>query len=226
MNNKNLEVLSAANDINNYDVIKERLFCRVVNKTYKRNKELLEKSLSEPLTEELEVIYSVLLSGDEEGNFLTNVPKCTEINDISALKEKAVKNQKANISPMAEILMGFGHKLPEDEEVHVTDIGLNVLYTKILDQFGAGALADKELLRKTYEKIGQFYILPSSIHEIIVVSAKAGEPNEMLNMVKEINATKVADDDKLADDVYTYDPKTDKIISYTYNEEAFMELIS
>ena len=53
---------------------------------------------------------------------------------------------------------------------------------------------------------GDFYILPSSIHEILIVpdNGKMGL-SDLENMVKEVNATQVAPEDKLTDNVYHYD---------------------
>ncbi len=52
-----------------------------------------------------------------------------------------------------------------------------------------------------------FYILPSSLHEVLIVPKSADGPDlDMLNgMVKEINATEVKPEDKLSDLVHEYD---------------------
>ncbi len=58
---------------------------------------------------------------------------------------------------------------------------------------------------------GDFFILPSSIHEVLIVPDN-GEMGlkDLEAMVKEVNATQVAPADKLTDSVYHYDSK-DKI---------------
>ena len=60
---------------------------------------------------------------------------------------------------------------------------------------------------KAAEKAGgDFYILPSSIHEILIIpdNGKMGL-KDLENMVKEVNATQVSPADKLTDNVYHYD---------------------
>lgn len=53
---------------------------------------------------------------------------------------------------------------------------------------------------------GDFYILPSSIHEVILVPESFGlEPERMQEMVKEINQTGVAPEEVLSDSVYYFD---------------------
>ena len=56
--------------------------------------------------------------------------------------------------------------------------------------------------------MGDFFILPSSIHELLVVPKQDGmELSDLESMVKEVNATQVAPEEKLSDHVYEYDAK-------------------
>ena len=47
--------------------------------------------------------------------------------------------------------------------------------------------------------------MPSSIHEVIAVSADFGSPDELAEMVYEINMEQVDIDDRLSNQVYCYD---------------------
>lgn len=49
------------------------------------------------------------------------------------------------------------------------------------------------------------YIMPSSLHEVIAVSVSMGDPNELAQMVAEINMDQVALDERLSNQVYHYD---------------------
>lgn len=61
---------------------------------------------------------------------------------------------------------------------------------------------------------GDFYILPSSIHEVILVPESFGlEPERMQEMVKEINQTGVAPEEVLSDSVYYFDGKEIRIVA-------------
>ncbi len=55
---------------------------------------------------------------------------------------------------------------------------------------------------------GDFFILPSSIHEVLIVPDN-GEMKlpELEAMVRDVNATQVAPPDKLTDSVYHYDAR-------------------
>lgn len=70
-----------------------------------------------------------------------------------------------------------------------------VFYTGVMDQLGE-------------EIKGDFFILPSSVHEIIVApdDGRLSYP-ELKEMVTEINETQVAPADRLTDEVYHYDTR-------------------
>lgn len=81
---------------------------------------------------------------------------------------------------------------------------MNPMTIAMLDcqMYGAGLLYCKEFLKAVEHKIGTYYILPSSIHELIFVPTYVGTKDDMETMVREINATEVSEDDYLANDVF------------------------
>ena len=64
------------------------------------------------------------------------------------------------------------------------------------------------------EKLEQdFYVLPSSVHETILVPAGKGTDKDTLReIVTDINRTQVAEDEVLADSVYYYSRSKDQLI--------------
>lgn len=78
-----------------------------------------------------------------------------------------------------------------------------------LYQNGAGAvfMYGNKALKEIADKEGKdLYILPSSIHETIVVPFdNVFELNELAELVKEVNATEVAPNEVLSDNAYLYD---------------------
>ena len=58
-------------------------------------------------------------------------------------------------------------------------------------------------------KCDGYYILPSSIHEVLLFPDKSLSAQELKQMVVEVNATVVESEDKLTDSVYYYDCETD-----------------
>lgn len=79
---------------------------------------------------------------------------------------------------------------------------------------GAAVLLYPNLLRDFAERIGaDFYILPSSIHELIFLSESAGIGSESLKMlVQEVNVTQVDAHEILSDNVYFYSRALDRVV--------------
>ena len=85
--------------------------------------------------------------------------------------------------------------------------------TNSLRMFGAAGILDIEFLK---EKLGEkdYYILPSSLHETIIVPAAENVDCEALNnMVKEINGCEVSEEERLSDHCYFYEGKSGKLRS-------------
>ncbi len=58
-----------------------------------------------------------------------------------------------------------------------------------------------------------FYIIPSSIHELILYKKSGSEDVEEMNrMVREVNASQVREDEVLSDHVYLFTDKSDTLI--------------
>lgn len=68
--------------------------------------------------------------------------------------------------------------------------------------YGAGLLYCEEFLKAMEQKIGTYYILPSSIHELIFVPTYIETKDDLEMMVREINASVVSEDDYLANNVF------------------------
>jgi hypothetical protein len=87
---------------------------------------------------------------------------------------------------------------PEDETMFVLSNKEGV--------YGAAAVLDRKIMRKVVETIGSsFYLLPSSIHEWIVVPATPDMDVKQLEaMVRSANASVVSPEERLGDRVYRY----------------------
>ena len=72
--------------------------------------------------------------------------------------------------------------------------------------FGAASMLYEEPIHELAEQVGgDLYILPSSVHEVIAVPADFGSPEELAEMVYEINMEQVDINDRLSNQVYHYD---------------------
>ena len=82
--------------------------------------------------------------------------------------------------------------------------------------FGASAVMHEQIMDQACSVIGseKIYVLPSSIHEVLLLPVNDFADIEMLtNIVKEVNSTQVAIEDLLSDKVQIYDSITHKLCS-------------
>lgn len=100
-----------------------------------------------------------------------------------------------------------GREREEDPEDSFWDgIPMKVLTNEKRTQ-GAACMLYPDVLAGLAEKEGRsFYILPSSVHEVILMADMGvGEAEGFKRMIVEINATQVAPEEVLSDSLYYYD---------------------
>ena len=77
---------------------------------------------------------------------------------------------------------------------------------------GASAMLDTETLESVASKVdSDLLVLPSSIHEVIVVPASMGDARDFAEMVRDINRTEVEAVDRLSDTVYHFNRATKEL---------------
>lgn len=101
----------------------------------------------------------------------------------------------------------------KNESVH--EIPLLIL-TNNRRYLGAACMLYRGLLEEFAKKSGRnFYILPSSVHEVILLPEdKVNRSENLLQMVLEVNRTQLAPEEVLSDAVYYYDRESDEISIY------------
>lgn len=108
------------------------------------------------------------------------------------------KTEIVSISEKLSELMG-----QEIEEME--DIPTQYIVTNTINFRGASAILDREALKKLSQKldVSKFIVLPSSIHEMIVIPDDGKNDIEELNrMVREVNQTQVDMEERLANQAY------------------------
>ena len=86
--------------------------------------------------------------------------------------------------------------------------------------YGAAVMLYDGLLKKIGEYIGDFYILPSSVHELLFIKKlDIIKPADLSKMVCEVNTAEVTPQDVLSDNVYLYDTKSNELQLVTNKTE-------
>ncbi|MDD6516214.1 MAG: DUF5688 family protein [bacterium] len=208
--------------VTDYGRTKENLFIRVCDAG--RNGELL-KNIPHTRIDDLAVTYHILRSIDAGGMSSMTVTS-QMMADLGITKEQlhqdAIENSPRLFPPMIEnigtMLRLFEMKAAGLEEEDISeirktmdqDMQIPMLVVTNREQInGASALFYPGILDQVGEMMGEgYFILPSSVHEWIIVPDREGfDANEMQVMIMDANQNAVTPDIQLGDEAYHYDPK-------------------
>ncbi len=128
---------------------------------------------------------------------------------INNIKMKAQENENCN-DP------GFIERMADELLEQMADAHSQVpMYVLSNEQryYGAACLLYKDVLKKFAQEQGaDIYILPSSVHETILLPDRGIEnPDELRRMVREVNDTQLSPEEVLSDSVYYYDRESGKV---------------
>ena len=203
----------AVDHFQDVDFIKSHVVVALVNA--QKNEKMLA-DMPYRLKEDLAIIYKVYIGNDGDSiGTITVKNEHLKAWGITAdeLHECAMRNSKdlmpVEVQDIGSLLMGMGLDLP------VPDLsGGPMLYVISNKQKcnGAAGILYSDCLEKLSEKLGtDLYILPSSVHETLALSAGISEVQILAEMVREVNATQVSPQEQLSDHVYRYDAKAKTI---------------
>lgn len=192
--NFNVNVTKITEALNNLDV-----YARIVP----RNAGYLAGKVTREFLD-MNIVYYI--KATENGNImitdsLLNMTKHTEEDLYRAALDK-IENNFEYID-MREVLA-------EQMGVDASEIDMpgmmNVLSNKG-KMFGAVSIISKNVMDYALKKskLKKAYVLPSSIHEVILVPTETGDVEVLRNMVREVNATQLTPDEILSENVYVYD---------------------
>ncbi len=193
-----------------------------------QNAELLKTVPHRDIHGDLSIIASYKVSEDASTRISNDLAArmgytATEVID------HAVKNANSEhhvVKSMRDMLAeSMGISSDQAEEMFGTDDHTMLVVTNENKFYGAGDIfVNKNLREQVAEKIGgDFYIIPSSVHEVICVSADAMSPEQAATMIQEVNANEVRPEEVLGTHPYLVDAQTLKISNPC---EAKMERIA
>lgn len=191
--------------------VQGRICFKLVNA--ERNRKLLSDVPYLPF-HDLAVVFYILAGGDLKGGVSTitvkkNIQDMWGVN-IRMLYTAALQNTQrlfqSSLKSMSEVLEEMdGEELDGGSGVGASfPIPLYVA-TNSRKFCGAAVLLYPGLLKCFADKEGDFYILPSSIHEVLLLPCSAGfGPEEIRSLVHEVNSSEVQPEDFLSDNIYRY----------------------
>lgn len=201
-----------------YDKVKSRIIMKLVN--YERNRELLA-DVPHYRYLDLAIIFNCLLESASEGNATIliynhhlsywNVTR----DDLYALAlcntPRLLTYDLRNMTDVLHELLSSDDAPPLTEDItgpcamyvlsnhHKLNGSVCILYPNLLKDFAGKLCAD-------------FYILPSSVHEVLLIPAcNEVSYQELSAMVKEVNASQLSREEILSDHVYYFSRESGQI---------------
>lgn len=207
-------------EITDFDRCKGNIVPRLIGKNW--NTELL-KGRPHKEVADLAVTYCIMIGENKDGTM--SVPVSNELMaswniSINELHDIAITNMEKITPPVFSslgsvigslLLDDVAGDMSEEEkeqalsEFSFTDDAMFVL-TNTQKLHGAAQVLNRDVMERIIGQVGKdFFILPSSIHEVLIVPATPDmEVSILENMVKEVNQTQVSPEERLSDNVYVY----------------------
>lgn len=208
-----------------YDSVKEHLAVMLVNT--QANKRMLQEMPHENI-EDLSVICYVDFPVESNDGKATMKVKNEHLKMWNVDAKEMFHQARANTQPVnTPILQSMDEMMLSifNEEGHATNLlnesvefgfrSHDMLYalTNVEKQYGASMITQPEVLNKLEQLFPEgFYVLPSSVHEVLIVPDNGEmEPKMLGEMVREVNKNEVERQEVLSDRVYSYDKEKHQI---------------
>ena len=200
--------------ITDYNKVKDHTFLRLVP----GNSPVL-KTTPHKKIEDMALVVNAHLDdfSDDNGKSVVVITKPlmeTYGIDEAQLFADAEKNSLANeplvLKPLVDMIQ---HLISEEDLPNPEEVGIVTYIATNQSGFqGAAVVAYPDFAEKAAEQIGgSFYMLPSSVHEFILIKDDGGPNARDLNkMVKNVNETVLDPRDFLSDQCYHYDAQEKK----------------
>lgn len=199
-------------NVNNiYDSIKDLLEVNAISEKY--NRDVLAGTKYRVLGD-IAIVYFINADNRDLGEVMKAIPVLNAISikqiENDALLNSMTRNPAVIKSMDSEIESIIGISIPKDEatsEMYIASVPSK--------KFGACVLAYPGFFEQAATTIGgSYYVIPSSVHELILVKDSGNLSDDDINKfkrdIKLVNKTILARDEILSDNLYHYDAEFHK----------------
>lgn len=199
-------------NVNNiYDSIKDLLEVNAISEKY--NRDVLAGTKYRVLGD-IAIVYFINADNRDLGEVMKAIPVLNAISikqiENDALLNSMTRNPAVIKSMDSEIESIIGISIPKDEatsEMYIASVPSK--------KFGACVLAYPGFFEQAAATIGgSYYVIPSSVHELILVKDSGNLSDDDINKfkrdIKLVNKTILARDEILSDNLYHYDAEFHK----------------
>ncbi|XCP83453.1 DUF5688 family protein [Roseburia hominis] len=184
-------------NILSFPKVKDKICYQLIQKT--TNRQLLDQVPHDDYLD-LAVVYYILLENTDFGDATLTV-RNEHLHRWNVAQEEVAEAARRNTPHLLPLSM-----YPMVGHLHIL--------TNNARSLGAAAILYPNALEHAYEMLGEnFYILPSSIHEVILIPESHGIRRTQLDvMVKEVNANELEPSEVLSEHVYYYSGKEKRML--------------
>lgn len=208
-----------------FENVRSRIVYKLIH--YEKNKELLKEVPHFPYLDLAIVFYYLVQESPCQSTSipifnhhlnLWNISKDTLLflarKNTPSLMASCCSSLSDLFLPVLDLLPASEHQTPLKPPA--SDLVPMYVLTNQQRVNGACCILYQDVLRQISQQLNDnLYILPSSIHEVILIPASTTEnPQELSRIVQEINQTEVAPEEVLSDCVYHYNRCSDQILMY------------
>ncbi|MGN0341337.1 MAG: DUF5688 family protein [Roseburia sp.] len=197
-----------------FEQVKNRIMFKLIH--YEKNQVLLQDIPHFPYLD-LAIVFYCLVESHSTGNATILIRNNhLALWDISAdeLYQHARRNTPRTLPPLCQPLTGMLMEMMCDDTENAAlselqdaeNIPPLFVLTNEKKSFGACALLYPDSLKQAATQLERdLYILPSSIHEVLLLPVDTQmSPDELSEMVREINRTQLEKEEVLSDHIYYY----------------------
>lgn len=192
-----------------WEQVKERIVCRLIGT--EKNRVLLEGAPHRDVMDLSVIYYYRFAERDSYGAGILIRNEHLGLWGVTPaqLDVQAAENTRRLCPPvlssMRELLCEMTGEMQDSEDGEGEEEAIYVL-SNISGTFGAYWMTDAGMLKGVGQKLGSdFLILPSSVHEVIILPERRGsDPDKLGWMVRRINETEVDAQEVLSGTVYRY----------------------
>ena len=185
----------------NYNSVKDKIIPCLINK--RMNQKRLEDYTHFEILD-LAVIFKIIIDENEEGISTATVTN-KMLKDWKIDKDTIYKDAIRNIEKEEVVFSPLDLMIKEmtGMELEEEKIPLFIL-TASNKNCGAAVILRNDVKEMIKESFGNAYIIPSSIHELLIVPYEENREEELTNMVREVNQSAVMNQNILSDHVYKF----------------------
>ena len=195
------------NEVLHFERMKDQIFYRLVSR--ERNRELLERT---PHVDwlDLSLVFYLRIPDHIIKNATALISRThmerweKDEEDLLRTASENMRRSAVFFHPLEQLLDDCGMECPGS--------GMYVL-SNSRKEFGAAVIVDQDIQKMCAERLGQsYYIIPSSIHEVILLPADQDLTRSDLDaMIRDVNRRCVSREEYLSNHAYYYDAEEERL---------------